>query len=47
MSKLHPENTDNEREIIPTPPGHGNIIKGQHGQEGSRKEQTVGVEQGQ
>lgn len=31
MSKLHPKNTDNEREIILRPPGHANMIKGQHG----------------
>ena len=31
MSKLHPKNTDNEREIILMPPGHANMIKGQRG----------------
>lgn len=43
MSNLQPEKTDNEREITLPPPGCGNTTKGQHGQGGSRKGQTVGV----
>lgn len=47
MSKLHPENPDNGREITLPPPGHGNVTKGQLGKGGNRKEQTVGVVEGQ